>query len=90
MEGEDMLNRLLAYAHAFGNVVKRGSRDDHYDEYVIAFQQKITGLVMRKTMMDHGYTMRMEGKEEVWSNDGNGMDGNGAHGSGMGEDGGNN
>ena len=85
MEGEDRLNRLLAYAQAFG---KHGSGDDDYDEYVIAFQQKITGLVVRKMFKNKGYIMIKDGEDEVWFKpDGNGMDGNGFHGSGMGEDG---
>ena len=39
-EGEDLLDRLLTYAQAFG---KHGSGDKDYDEYVHAFQSKITG-----------------------------------------------
>ncbi len=44
-EGEDMLDRLLWYAQAFG---KRGSGDEDYDEYVGAFQRKINGLVVMR------------------------------------------
>ncbi len=44
-EGEDVLDRLLAYAQAFG---KHGSGDEDYDEYVRAFQCKVTGLVVRR------------------------------------------
>ena len=49
-----MLNRLSAYAQAFGHVAKRGSGDDHYDEYVMEFQRNITGLVVKETLMSRG------------------------------------
>lgn len=44
-EGEDQLDRLLVYARAFG---KHGSGDEDYDEYVHAFQRKVTGLMLRR------------------------------------------
>ena len=47
MEGEDMLDRLLNYSQAFGNVGKRSSGDDYYDQYVMAFQERITYLVFK-------------------------------------------
>lgn len=39
-EGEELADRLLAYAQAFG---KYGSGNEDYDEYVHAFQDKVTG-----------------------------------------------
>jgi hypothetical protein len=44
-EGEDVLDRLLAFAQALG---KDGSGDEDYDEYVRAFQGKVTGLAVRR------------------------------------------
>ncbi|CAF9915477.1 MAG: hypothetical protein HETSPECPRED_002501 [Heterodermia speciosa] len=63
MEGEDLMGRLQAYAQAFGN---HGSGDDHYDEYVRAFQCEITGLCTNELLKKHGYVMRPEGEYEVW------------------------
>jgi hypothetical protein len=51
-EGEDLLDRLLVYAHAFG---KHGSGDEDYDEYVHAFQGKITGLAARRICDKEGW-----------------------------------
>ena len=48
-EGEDALDRLLAYAHAFG---KHSSGDEDYDEYVYAFQSTVTGIAVRKILAD--------------------------------------
>jgi hypothetical protein len=50
VEGEDPLDRLLAYAQAFG---KHGLGDEDYDEYVHAFQVKITGLAVRRMLYDN-------------------------------------
>jgi len=44
-EGEDLLDRLSAYAIAFG---KHGSGDEDYDEYVHAFQGRIASIVVRR------------------------------------------
>jgi hypothetical protein len=44
-EEDDVVDRLLAYAQAFG---KHGSEDQDYNEYVHAFQGKVRGLVVRR------------------------------------------
>ncbi|EPE25484.1 hypothetical protein GLAREA_01396 [Glarea lozoyensis ATCC 20868] len=65
-EGEDELDRLLAYSQAFG---KHGSGDEHYDEYVHAFQEYIMKLWVKKTCMDRGwYSSRGDDGGEIWSN----------------------
>ena len=48
-EGEDALDRLLAYAQAFG---KHGTGDEDYDEYVRAFQGTVTGIAVRRILAD--------------------------------------
>lgn len=60
-EGEDLLDRLLAYAHAFG---KHGSKGENYDEYVHAFQGKITGLAARRICDKEEWVIRDEDKED--------------------------
>ncbi|KAH6662691.1 hypothetical protein B0J14DRAFT_645188 [Halenospora varia] len=60
-EGEDLLDRLLAYAHAFG---KHGWGDENYDEYVHAFQGKITGLAVSRICDKEGWVIRDEDEDE--------------------------
>ena len=62
-EGEDMLERLLQYAQAFG---KHGSGDDGFDEYVLAFQRKITGLAVKEMMVKRGCVIQKRGEYEVY------------------------
>ena len=64
MKGEDMLNRLLAYAQAFG---KHGSGDDDYDRYAIAFQQKINCLGVEKILRSGGCVAMIEKGEDALS-----------------------
>ena len=61
-EGEDMVERLLHYAQAFG---KHGSGDDGFDEYVLAFQRKISGLAVKEMMVKRGYVIQKRGEYEV-------------------------
>ena len=68
MEGEDRLNRLLAYAQAFG---KHGSGDDYYDQYVDKFQSTIISLCLRRMAIENPDTVKIEEEEdEVWFKDG--------------------
>ncbi|KAL8791603.1 MAG: hypothetical protein Q9195_005808 [Heterodermia aff. obscurata] len=88
MEGEDLMDRLWAYSLAFG---KHGSGDDYYDEYVSAFQHKITGLMVQKCLPGNAGSEVAEAGELWFEPTENGLDedevdGNGIHGNRVNED----
>lgn len=60
-EGEDPQDRLLAYAHAFR---KHGSGDEDYEEYIHAFQRKITALAVRGLCDKEGWAVGDEDQDE--------------------------
>lgn len=61
LEGEDEIDRLVHYGQAFG---KHGSGDEDYDEYVRAFQGKVNGHWVIRTVIKNGGKIRFIDDED--------------------------